>query len=110
MHLPDSISSKQKFSRSLSRKNFRTFCCIWRTQLMTSTRSSQNQSMIYLEPAEMLAVLKAAKAKGARELAMILLAYKHGMRASEVCNTRLQDLDTKNGNIIIERLKGSLRT
>src|SRR6185369_10960607 len=35
---------------------------------------------------------------------------KHGMRASEVCNLRLCDLDMKNGSIVVERLKGSLRT
>ena len=41
---------------------------------------------------------------------MILLAYKHGLRASEICNLRLDDLDLKNSSIVIERLKGSLRT
>ena len=66
--------------------------------------------MIHLEPTEVLAVLRAAKAKGAREWAMFLVAYKHGMRASEVCNLRVDDLDVKNGNIVVERLKGSLRT
>jgi integrase len=68
------------------------------------------QTMIPLEPSEILAVLKSAKKKGAREWAMILLAYKHGLRASEVCNLRLDDVDLKNGNIIVERLKGSMRT
>ena len=66
--------------------------------------------MEHLEPAEVLAVLRAAKAKGAREWAMIVTAYKHGMRASEVCNLRVNDVDLKNGNIVVERLKGSLRT
>ena len=66
--------------------------------------------MIHLEPNEVLAVLKAAKARGSREWAMILVAYKHGLRASEICNLRLGDLDLKNGSIVIERLKGSLRT
>ena len=32
------------------------------------------------------------------------------MRASEVCNLRLDDVDMKNGSIVVERLKGSLRT
>src|SRR5580658_8429039 len=41
---------------------------------------------------------------------MVLVAYKHGMRASEVCNLRLHDVDLKNGNIVVNRLKGSLRT
>ena len=66
--------------------------------------------MPHLEPAEVLSVLRAAKAKGHREWAMILVAYKHGMRASEVCNLRIHDLDLKNGSIVVERLKGSLRT
>lgn len=70
----------------------------------------RTQSMINLEPAEVLAVLREAKARGAREWAMVLLAYKHGLRASEVCNLRLDDIDLKNGNITVERLKGSLRT
>jgi type 1 fimbriae regulatory protein FimB len=66
--------------------------------------------MIHLEPTELLAVLRAAKVRGAREWPMILLAYKHGMRASEVCNVRLDDVDLKNGNIVVDRLKGSMRT
>ncbi len=38
---------------------------------------------------------------------MIVVDYKHGMRASEV---RLDDLDMKDGSIVVDRLKGSLRT
>ena len=110
VHSPPLPNSKPKDLPDAKPNSTRTFCCISEKPLMASTRTSQNQSMIYLEPAEVLAVLKAAKVKGARQLAMIVLAYKHGMRASEVCNLRLQDLDMKNGNILIERLKGSLRT
>lgn len=77
---------------------------------MTETRNIRKQAMIHLEPAEVLAVLRAAKARGARESAMILLAYRHGLRASEVCNVRLDDIDLKNGSIMVQRLKGSLRT
>jgi integrase len=67
-------------------------------------------SLIHLEPNEVLAVLRAARAKGSREWAMIVVAYKHGLRASEVCNLRVGDLDMKNGSVVINRLKGSLRT
>jgi len=77
---------------------------------MEAVRKIRRQSMIHLEPAEVLSVLRTAKIKGAREWAMIVVAYKHGMRASEVCNLRLDDLDMKNGSIVVERLKGSLRT
>src|SRR6202051_203127 len=58
---------------------------------------------------EILRVLKAA-ADNKRNLAMILLGYRHGMRASEVCRLELKDLDLRNGEITIRRLKGSLKT
>src|SRR5438552_14528290 len=74
------------------------------------TRTQSRPSMIHLEPAEVLSVLRTARARGAREWAMFVLAYKHGLRASEVCNLRLDDIDLKNGSIVVERLKGSLRT
>ena len=41
---------------------------------------------------------------------MILLAYRHGLRASEVCGLKLADVDLKAGSIFIRRLKGSLQT
>jgi len=66
--------------------------------------------MTYLTPEELLAVLKAARARSARDWAMILLAYRHGLRASEVCELKLADIDLKAGSISIQRLKGSLHT
>jgi integrase len=77
---------------------------------MSEAGNTRKQTMTHLESAEVLAVLRAAKARGAREWSMIVLAYKHGLRASEVCNLRLKDIDLKNGSIIVDRLKGSLRT
>jgi type 1 fimbriae regulatory protein FimB len=58
---------------------------------------------------EILRVLKAVS-DNPRDLAMILLAFRHGMRASEVCGLELKDIDLKNGEITIRRLKGSLKT
>src|SRR3984893_13245640 len=66
--------------------------------------------MTILTPAEMLALLKAAKKRSTRDWAMILLAYRHGLRASEVCGIRIADMDLKTGSISIRRLKGSLHT
>ena len=77
---------------------------------MEESRKSVSQSMIHLEPPEVLAVLRAAKAKSSREWAMLMLAYKHGLRASEICNLRLDDIDLRNGSVVVQRLKGSLRT
>ena len=64
----------------------------------------------FLAPEETLAVLRAAKDRSVRDWAMILLAYRHGLRASEVCGLRLGDVDLKDGAISIQRLKGSMRT
>ena len=63
-----------------------------------------------LTPDEVLKVLKVASNESKRNAAMILVAFKHGMRASEVCNLRLADVDLKAGEIVIRRLKGSLKT
>src|SRR5258708_13945379 len=57
---------------------------------------------------EILKVLKAAS--GPRDLAMILVGFRKGMGASEVWGLELKDLDLRNGEITIRRLKGSLKT
>ncbi len=41
---------------------------------------------------------------------MIPLAYRHGLRVSEVCGIKLADVDLRAGSISIRRLKGSLLT
>ncbi len=66
--------------------------------------------MVVLTPQEMLDLLKSARKRSTRDWAMILLAYRHGLRASEVCGLKLADIDLKTGSISIRRLKGSLHT
>lgn len=63
-----------------------------------------------LNEKEILSVLKLAASESKRNAAMILLAFKHGMRASEVCDLRLSDIDLKNGIITIRRCKDSLKS
>jgi len=62
--------------------------------------------MVSLTPTELLKVLKVASASK-RNHAMILFAFRFGMRASEVCDLRLSDIDRKNGTVTVRRLKGS---
>jgi type 1 fimbriae regulatory protein FimB len=57
---------------------------------------------------ELLAVLKAARVQSVRNWAMILTAFSHGLRASEVCNLRVSHLN--DGHLKIKRLKGSNAT
>src|SRR5271154_1723080 len=73
--------------------------------------SKTNRStMTYLSPEEILAVLKAARARSIRDWAMILVAYRHGLRASEVCGLKLSDVNLKDQTIRVARLKGSMLT
>ena len=71
---------------------------------------ARRSAMAFLTPEETLAVLKAARSRSNRDWAMILLAYRHGLRASEVCGLRLADVDLKAGSMSVRRLKGSLQT
>jgi len=71
-------------------------------------RKTNRSARVYLTPEEILAALKAARGHSVRDWAMILLAYRHGLRTSEVCGLKLADIDLKAGSISIRRLKGSL--
>lgn len=64
--------------------------------------------MDHLTCDELLAVLKVAKAQSVRNWAMVLTAFSHGLRASEVCNLKVSDL--ADGHLKIKRLKGSNET
>ena len=63
----------------------------------------------YLTRDEVTALLRSAKKSrhGARNHAMILIAYRHGLRASEVTNLRVSDLDLSTGTIYCRRAKNS---
>src|SRR5215469_9260749 len=63
--------------------------------------------MDFLTPEELLRLLRAAQAR-TRDWCMILVAYRHGLRTSEVCSLKLSDV--RNGYISVQRGKGSLRT
>jgi tRNA-Thr(GGU) m(6)t(6)A37 methyltransferase TsaA len=54
--------------------------------------------------------LQAAKGYGPREHAMFLFAVAHGVRASEICNLRINDINFKAEQIQISRLKGSFHS
>jgi len=73
-------------------------------------RRANRGRMVFLTPEELLAVLKVARERNTRDHAMILLACRHGLRASEVCGLKLADVDVKGGSISLQRLKGSLKT
>ena len=70
--------------------------------------SRKTSEMQFLTRGELKALLDRLKMKSQRDYAMVLLAYRHGMRASEVCNITMQNLDLEAGNIRCQRGKGSI--
>lgn len=47
---------------------------------------------------------------GVRDQALMLLAYRHGLRASEATGARREDVDLEQGTLWVRRLKGGLST
>ena len=70
--------------------------------------SRLNSDMQFLTKGELKALFDRVKMKSSRDYAMVLLAYRHGMRVSEVCNITMQHLDLEAGNIRCQRGKGSI--
>src|SRR6516164_5945354 len=58
------------------------------------------------EVAKLLAALKANR-HGQRDWLIGLLVYRHGLRVSEACDLRWDDLDLAKRTIVVRRLKGS---
>ena len=62
----------------------------------------------HLTPAEVKALVEAAKnvgRHGQRDAALILIAYRHGLRVSELVALRWEQVDLQQGNLHVARLK-----
>lgn len=66
----------------------------------------------FLTSSEMKKFLAAARKSrhGVRNYCLMLTAYRHGLRVSELVDIRLKDLDLETGRVFVRRLKGSLST
>src|SRR6516162_1076414 len=63
----------------------------------------------YLTEAEVDRLIEAARKRGrngARDAAAILLAYRHGLRAQELCQLRWTQIDLRHGRLHVNRAKG----
>lgn len=64
----------------------------------------------YMSAEQQERFLRAAKEYGKREYAMFLFALAHGARVQEIANLRITDIDFRNEQIHIARVKGSLQS
>lgn len=77
----------------------------------TPTRrpNAEYRTREYLTPSEVERLMKAAARNrwGHRDATMILVAYRHGLRASELVSLEWSQVDFTAGNLHVRRLKGS---
>jgi len=73
-------------------------------------KNAELRSREYLTPGEIDRLISAARKNrhGHRDATMILLAFRHGLRASEVCGLRWDQLDLKQGTLHVNRLKNGI--
>jgi type 1 fimbriae regulatory protein FimB/type 1 fimbriae regulatory protein FimE len=67
----------------------------------------------YLTEKEVDRLIEAAKRRGrngSRDAVAILLAYRHGLRASELCSLRWSQIDLRNGRLPVNRAKGGIES
>ena len=65
----------------------------------------------YLTEKEIERLQEAARKRsryGHRDATMILVAYRHGLRASEVCGLRWDQIDLNTGRLHVRRAKGGI--
>jgi integrase len=65
----------------------------------------------YLTEKEIERLEEAARKRsryGQRDATMILIAYRHGLRASELCGLRWDQIDLNTGRLHVRRAKGGI--
>jgi len=79
------------------------------TETVATTRRSDAmlQSREHLTPDEVKVLVEAARANrhGLRDATMILVAFRHGLRAAEVCDLRWDQVDFDAGILHVRRVK-----
>ena len=67
----------------------------------------------YLTEKEVDRLIEAARRRGRngpRDAAAILLAYRHGLRAAELCSLKWSQIDLRNGRLHVNGAKGGIES
>lgn len=83
-----------------------------RTVPLRQTNAAYRQRE-YLTENEVERLIEAARKRGrngARDAAAILIAYRHGLRAQELCQLRWAQVDLRNGRLHVNRAKGGIES
>ena len=71
------------------------------------------RSREYLTEGEVEKLIDTARKRGrngAKDAAAILLAYRHGLRAQELCQLRWSQIDLRHGRLHVNRAKGGIES
>ena len=82
----------------------------FKSQPVATRRSnSELRSREYLTATEFDALIDAARSNrhGHRDTTLVLTAYRHGLRAAEVCDLRWDQIDFATSTMHVRRVKGS---
>ncbi len=96
-----------------AQKSFRTrsngrqkSAAVVQTTPAAHVRRQEQRTIHFLTQDELRRLFKVIRSK--RDKAIFLVAYRHGLRASEIGLLQRADVDVKQGRISIHRLKGSI--
>jgi len=99
------MRTQQKSSRT-SAKSRQDSAAAIRTRTTEPVRHLDKRTVHFLTQDELRRLLKVIRSK--RDKAIFLVAYRHGLRASEIGLLQRSDVDTKQGRMSIQRLKNSI--
>jgi len=78
------------------------------TNSSKSARAHRRREYLTADEVErLLAASKTTSRNPERDYAILLLAYRHGLRVSELCSLKLSDVNLEAGEFHVARLKGS---
>jgi integrase len=99
------MKASQKSSRTRATGR-RKSAAVGRTRIAEHVRRQEQRTIHFLTQDELRQLFKVIRSK--RDKAIFLVAYRHGLRASEIGLLQRADVDAKQGRISIHRLKGSI--